>query len=90
MNIHNKSTYNRIYNRFSAEFVDAYCKFRLDGLSGKESIDAAKIKLQALATGEMIKDSPNKILIVKVYKNLRRDTKIIEKAIKQYQGMKSQ
>jgi hypothetical protein len=88
IHIHNRSTYQRIYNRFSSEFIDSFTSFRLSGLTTKEALDAARISLQILITDEICRNSPNKKLIIHAYKNLKHDTKLIENAIKYYKGMK--
>jgi hypothetical protein len=86
--IHNKSTYNRIYNRYSAEFIDAYCTYKVNGQETKDALISAKIIVQATVSLELTSNNPNKKIILKAYKNINNDTKLIEKAIKYYQGLK--
>lgn len=87
--IHNKSTYQRIYNEFSTMFIDAYCEFRRTGHSTKDSLAAAKISIQCHVAEQVISSSPNKKTTLKAYTNLKDDTQLIQKAIQYYQGMES-
>jgi hypothetical protein len=86
--IHNKSTYNRIYNRFSSDFIDTFCENKVKGFTTKEALEAARITVQIKATFEIAMNSPNKLMAIKAYTNIRQDTKIIEKAIRYYNGIK--
>lgn len=86
--IHNKSTYQRVYNRYSAEFLESFCAHRLNGLQTNEALEAARISIQISVSLELDGKNPNKLIIIQAYKNIRNDTKLIEKAIKYYQGMK--
>jgi hypothetical protein len=83
-----RSTYQRIYNRYSAEFIDAFCNFRKSGHETKVALNSAKIMVQITVSNELTTNSPDKKMILKAYKNIQSDTKLIEKAIKYYQGMK--
>ncbi len=86
--IHNKSTYQRIYNRYSAEFIDAFCRYKCTGQETKDALMSAKIVVQSSVSLELTTNNPNKKMILKAYKNINNDTKLIEKAIKYYQGLK--
>jgi hypothetical protein len=86
--LHNRSTYQRIYNRYSAEFIDAFCTFKQNGQETKVALDSAKIMVQITVSNEITSNSPDKKMIIKAYKNIKNDTKLIEKAIKYYNGMK--
>lgn len=79
--IHNKSTYQRIYNRYSAEFIDAFCRFKHEGQETKDAINSARIVVQSKVSLELAFNNPDKKLIIKAYKNIRNDTRLIEKAI---------
>ena len=86
--IHNKSTYQRIYNDYSTVFIDAYCGYKCNGNSTEESLAAAKISVQKIVSGDLLKDRPNRKMIIKAYDNIRNDAKLIQKAIQYYQSMK--
>jgi hypothetical protein len=86
--IHNKSTYVRIYNSFSSDFIDTFCENKLKGFTTAESLEAARIAVQIRASLEIAENSPNKLMAIKAYKNIKDDTKIIEKAIRYYNGIK--
>lgn len=86
--IHNKSTYQRIYNCISTVFIDSYCGCRCRGHTSQESLQAAKISVQAYVAEEIQRNRPNRRILVKAYDNLKNDSKIIEKAINYYQSMK--
>jgi hypothetical protein len=86
--VHNKSTYQRIYNGFSAVFVDSYCKFRRNGLNSSESLSAAKILIQDHLAQELQNNRLNPKTVMKAYRNVSNDSELIEKAILYYQRMK--
>jgi polyhydroxyalkanoate synthesis regulator protein len=86
--IHNKSTYNRIYNSFSKDFIDTFIENKVNGFSTKDSLIAANMAVQVKASLEIAMNSPNKLVAIKAYKNIKQDTKLIERAIKYYQGLK--
>jgi hypothetical protein len=86
--IHNKSTYLRIYNSFSSDFIDTFCENKVKGFTTEESLEAARIALQIRASLEIAENSPNKLMAIKAYQNIKQDTKIIEKAIRYYNGIK--
>lgn len=86
--INNKSTYQRIYNSFSAVFIDAYCSFRLNGHDSDQSLRAAKISVQNHVAIELSRNRMNPKTVIKAYTNLKSDTKIVKKAIQYYQGLR--
>jgi hypothetical protein len=86
--IHNKSTYNRIYNIYSKDFIDTFVENRMNGKNTAESLEAGKIAVQIKATLEIAMNSPNKLVAIKAYNNIKTDSELIQKAIRFYQGMK--
>jgi hypothetical protein len=86
--IHNKSTYNRIYNGFSKDFIDTFVENKVAGFSTKDALIAANMAVQVKASLEIAMNSPYKLTAIKAYNNIKQDTKLIEKAIKYYQSMK--
>jgi hypothetical protein len=86
--IHNKSTYNRLYNAYSKDFIDTFVENRIKGLNTAESLESGRIAVQIRVSLEVVMNSPNKLVAIKAYNNIKRDTELIEKAIKFYQGMK--
>jgi hypothetical protein len=86
--IHNKSTYNRLYNAYSKDFIDTFVENRIKGLNTAESLESGRIAVQIRVSLEVVMNSPNKLVAIKAYNNIKRDTELIEKAIKYYQGMK--
>ncbi len=89
--IHNKSTYQRIYQSFSTTFIDSYCKFKRTGHTTSESLTAAKISVQTQLVDLLAKKqlNPDTILkAVEAYVSLKDDTELINKAIEYFQSMK--
>lgn len=83
--IHNKSTYQRIYNNFSSEFIDSYCEYRLDGLNSLQSLESAKSKLHDHLVVQLKQNRPSYKTVLKAYNNVRNDSQLIGKAIRYYQ-----
>ncbi len=89
--LHNKSTYRRIYKTFSTIFIDSFCSFRRSGHNTKESLAAAKISVQTHLVDELVKNNMNPDTIVKAieaYINIKNDSELIDKAIRYFQSMK--
>jgi hypothetical protein len=88
--IHNKSTYDRIYNKMTEDFITFYCRFRSIGHSARESLQAAKIQIQSQVALDIVtpKKRLNARMIIMAYKNLNKDTEIVERAIKTYRGIR--
>jgi hypothetical protein len=86
--IHNKSTYNRLYNAYSKDFIDTFIENKVKGLTTAESLESGRIAVQIRVSLEVVMNSPNKLVAIKAYNNIKHDTHLIEKAIKYYQGMK--
>lgn len=81
INIHNKSTYQRFYDRFSAVFIDEYCKARQSDVSSDESLLVAKILLQDYITTELFQNRSKATIIFKAYQDIKTDQELYEKAI---------
>jgi hypothetical protein len=86
--IHNKSTYNRLYNAYSKDFIDTFVRNKMDGFTTAQSLEAGKMAVQVKVSLEITMNSPNKLVAIKAYNNIKQDTNLITKAIKYYQGMK--
>ena len=87
--IHNKSTYQRIYNSFSVNFIDDYCGFRGKGFNVRDSIFEAKKTMKEIhLVIEIACNYPNAKTVMKAYNQLRNDSELIEKAILCYRRMK--
>lgn len=86
--IHNKSTYQRVYNNFSTVFIEAYCGFRRIGMSAQESLIAARIKLQDHVVTELSLNKASHKTVLIAYQNIRKDSNLIEKAFEYYKSMK--
>jgi hypothetical protein len=86
--IHNKSTYRRIYNNLSTKFVNDYCEFRSDGLEVRQSLFEAKGRLKTHLTVELARNYKHAKTVMKAYQDLKTDTTLIKKAILCYQGIK--
>lgn len=86
--IHNKSTYRRIYNNLSTKFVNDYCEFRQNGLEVREALLEAKGRLKKHLTAEIARNYKNARTVMKAYNDLKTDTTLIKKAILCYQGIK--
>jgi len=89
--IHNKSTYQRIYQSFSNTFIESFCSFRGNGHTTSESLTAAKISVQTQLVDLLAKKQLNPDTILKsveAYVNLKDDTELIHKAIEYFQSMK--
>lgn len=85
--IHNKSTYQRIYNRFSAEFIDSYCAFKSGGFNTRDSLAGARNKMETLLEIQLKENKLYSKTVVKAFNNVSNDSKLIEKAIKYYKVM---
>ena len=86
--IHNKSTYNRLYNSYSKDFIDSFVQNKISGFSTAEALESGKMAVQVRVSLEITMNSPNKLTAIKVYNNIKKDSELIERAIKYYQGMK--
>lgn len=88
--IHNKSTYKRIYTKFTNHFIDSYCHFRRNGYNAQDALQGAKISVQNQVAIQIVDESNsrNTKTIIVAYNNLKKDTCLIERAIKYYQGIK--
>lgn len=86
--IHNKSTYNRIYNKFAATFLDAFVEFRLNGQNTDEAIFWAKEKLRECFLVELVINYKIEKTIVIAYQNAKKDSNLIKQAIRYYKGFK--
>jgi hypothetical protein len=87
--IHNRSIYERAYNRFSSAFIREYSANRQSGLSSRESVISAKNSLKDEVAEELF-ESPNynQRIIIKAYNHVKKDTTLIEEAIKYYKRFK--
>jgi hypothetical protein len=86
--IHNKSTYTRLYNELSAVFIDSFCKFKNKKNNTNESFLAAKINVQDKVVDMLNKKNANIQIIIKAYSDVINDTNLIRKAIKFYKEQK--
>lgn len=86
--IHNKSTYRRIYNNLSTVFVNHYCERRLNGLEVREALLEAKGGLKKHLPVEIARNYKNARTVLRAYNDLKTDTTLLKKAILCYQGMK--
>lgn len=86
--IHNKSIYNRHYNKFSADFLDLYAEYRLLGLGTDEALDRTKSKLRQRLLVEIVKDYRNHTTINFAYKTVCKDSEVIKLALRKYHGLK--
>lgn len=88
--IHNKSTYDCIYSKFTEDFITAYCQFRSNGYKARDSLTAATMSIQNQVATLIVKrkNRHKATMIISAYQNLKKDTDIVEKAIKYYQGIK--
>jgi hypothetical protein len=87
--IHNKSIYERAYNRFSSAFIREYTVNRQSGLSSRESVISARNALKDEVAEEMFKSpNHNQRVIIKAYNHVKKDTTLIEEAIKHYKRFK--
>lgn len=86
--IHNKSTYTRFYNRFSTDFLDAFYKYRLTGFDTNAALDLAKQKLREYLLFELIHHFKDRKTVMNAYTNVKKDSEIVKRAIKFHKGMK--
>ena len=89
--IHNKSTYQRIYQSFSNTFIESFCDFRRSGHTTQESLTAATISVQTQLVDVLAKKHLNPDTTVKAieaYVNIKDDTELINQAIEYFQSMK--
>lgn len=89
--LHKNQGYFRFYQKLSDEFVDSYCRLRRIGYNAHESLHGAKMSVQnqvALAIVDKENTLKSKVILT-AYNNLKKDTEIVEKAIKYYQRMKN-
>lgn len=87
--IHNQSIYERAYNRFSSAFIREYSINRRNGLSSRESVISAKNSLREEVAEELfVYPNHNQRVIIKAYNNVKKDTRLIEEAIKHYRRFK--
>lgn len=86
--IHNKSTYQRIYNKLSAVFIDSFVSYRVNGYATNEALAGAKIEVQSLVSVEMVRSNGNCNTLMKAYNSIKTDSDLIHQAIKYYQSMK--
>jgi hypothetical protein len=77
-----------LYDAYSKDFIDTFVEQKNKGLTTAESLESGKIAVQIRVSLEITSNSPNKLMAIKAYNNIKNDTILIEKAIKYYQGMK--
>lgn len=86
--IHNKSTYTRFYNKFSTDFLDAFYRFRLTGYDTNTALDLAKQKLREYLLLELVHHFKDRKTIANAYSNVKKDSEVVKRAIKFHRGMK--
>ena len=86
--IFNKSTYNRVYNKLSAEFIDVFCNCKISGLTTDQSIIQAKIKLKQSFIKEIAINTRSRRTILIAYDDTKNDAELIKRAIEFYHGFK--
>lgn len=79
--IHNTEFYRKLYDRLSRFYIQKFCEARKEGHARKYAFALARIKLQDVVINEIIKDFGNSIYYVKVYRNIKQDQGIYEKAL---------
>ena len=83
--IYNKSTYEHAYNRFSTIFIKTYFDCKQKGLNTRYAVRAAKRALNYEVEQELSeRPHHNKRTILKAFNDLKRDTLLIEDAIRYY------
>lgn len=87
--IHNRSIYERAYNRFSDTFIKHYSINRRSGLSSRESVISARNAMKDEVAEELFANpNHNQRVIIKAYNHVKKDACLIEEAIKHYKRFK--
>lgn len=79
--VHKTLVYQKLYERYSRHFIQAFCSARKSGFNRKHSFALARIKLQDLIIDELVKKPKQTVMIVQAYNSTKRDQQLYDKAI---------